>query len=100
MDKLNLNELIKTKKYDYVITVHDKFLSNWENVPESNNFYHFIFCKDKKEKDKIIEYLKGDNSFNYINFYYLKFKNDIKNLKNKSYKVNYSIKIGFPVAFK
>lgn len=97
---LNLDELIKTKKYNYVITVHDKFLSDWKYVPESKNFYLFIFCKNEIEKDTIMKYLKEENSFNYINVYYLKYKNEIKNLKNKSYKVNYTIKIGFPIAFK
>lgn len=92
----NKKDLIEyAKEYEYVVTAHDKVLSDWEYI-QKENYYQFILCKDLRKKESVIKYLNNNNTFNYVNWYPLK-EPFFKNILQKSYRCAYTIRNDFTV---
>ena len=86
----NIDEALKELEeqgYNYIIKANDKFFSYWGYATNEKHI-QLIACKTIEEKDTILHDLYSDNSFNYINWYYI---DDIKQIKaiarNKSYTI-------------
>ena len=86
---------LKELGYNYIIKANDKALSDW-GYAENKRHIQLIACKTIEEKDMILHYVYSDNTFNYINWYYI---DDIKQIKaiarNKSYTIRNDWTRGF-----
>ena len=86
---------LKELGYNYIIKANDKALSDW-GLASGKRHIQLIACKTIEEKDMILHYLYSDNTFNYINWYYI---DDIKQIKaiarNKSYTIRNDWTRGF-----
>ena len=83
-----LNELF-SNDYKYIIKAKDKMLSGWGNATGKTHI-QLIACKRHDELNTILDDLRNDNTFNYINFYVLPYEFD--KLINLSYKYSYTIR--------
>lgn len=75
--------------YKYIIKANDKFLSGWGEA-KSKKHIQLIACKTEKEKDHILQDLRNDKTFNYINWYIIPNEND--KIIKLSYKYSYTIR--------
>ena len=86
---------LKELGYNYIIKATDKALSDWGKATNKKHI-QLIACKTIEEKDMILHYVYSDNTFNYINWYYI---DDIKQIKaivrNKSYTIRNDWARGF-----
>lgn len=80
--KKDLKEL--SNDYSFVVTCKDKFLSGWGKALGKNH-YQIILCKDKMEKDLILNDVKNDNTLSFINWYPLS-EVYFNNIMQKQYK--------------
>ena len=91
---ITLKEL-KELGYNYIIKANDKALSYWGKATNKIHM-QLIACKTIEEKDMILHDLYSDNTFNYINWYYI---DDIKQIKaiarGKSYTIRNDWTRGF-----
>ena len=78
---------LKEQGYNYIIKANDKLLSGW-GCATGKKHIQLIACKTIEEKYTILYDLYDDESFNYINWYYI---DDIKQIKaiarGKSYTI-------------
>ena len=86
---------LKELGYNYIIKANDKALSEWGKATNKKHL-QLIACKTIEEKDMILHYVYSDNTFNYINWYYI---DDIKQIKaiarGKSYTIRNDWTRGF-----
>ena len=94
----NIDKTLKELKelgYKYIIKANDKALSDW-GLATNKIHIQLIACKTIEEKNMILHYVYSDNTFNYINWYYI---DDIKQIKaiarNKSYTIRNDWTRGF-----
>lgn len=57
--------------YNYVIKAQDKFLSGW-GLSENKKHIQLILCKTPQERDTILKDLYIDDTFIYVNWFYIK----------------------------
>ena len=79
---------LKEEGYNYIIKASDKIFSNW-GYATGKKHIQLIACKTIEEKDTILHDLYSDNTFNYINWYYI---DDIKQIKAISRGKSYTIR--------
>lgn len=67
--RANINRL-KELGYKYIVKATDKCLSGWGGA---NNRKHIqlIVCYDEREKDAILRDVRGDKTFNYVDWNYI-----------------------------
>ena len=95
-DYFNKKDLIEyAKEYEYIVTAHDKMLSDW-GYSKNTTHYQFILCKDLRKKESVVKYLNNDDTFNYVNYYPLK-ETFFKNILQKSYRCTYTIRNDFTI---
>lgn len=82
----HLKEL-KEMGYNYIVKGQDKFLSGWGNSV-SKKHIQLIACKTYEELEIIRKDLENDNTFNYINWWFISDKTAIYNAtRNKTYTI-------------
>ena len=86
----NLKQAIKKLQdlgYKYIVKANDKMLGGWGGA-ENKKHIHLIAAYDSNELDAILRDVRGDNSFNYIDWNYI---NNYSNIygwtRGKSYTV-------------
>lgn len=73
--------------YKYIIKGVDKFLSGWGGASGKKHI-QLIACKTSEEREKIYRDVLNDDSFNYVNWYYITDKSSIYNaIRGKSYTI-------------
>lgn len=82
--------------YQFVIKAQDKFLSGW-GLSENKKHLQLILCKTYEEKDTILKDLYRDNTFNYINWYYI---NDLQGIYNITRGKTWTLRNDWTRAFK
>lgn len=81
-----LNDLI-FNGYKYIIKAQDKFLSGWGKAGNKKHI-QLIACKTPQERETILEDLRKDNSFGYVNWYSITdWKRIFNSIRNKSYTI-------------
>ena len=60
-------ELLKENGYNYIIKACDKSLSGWGGAKNTKHL-QLIACKDSDELNAILESIRNDKSFNYIDW--------------------------------
>lgn len=87
-DNLNENlKILQENGYKYIVKGCDKFLSGWGGASGTKHI-QLIACRDRYELETIKNDLYNDNSFNYINWYYITDKKDIyQAVYNKSFTI-------------
>lgn len=80
---------LSMNNYKYIIKATDKFLSGWGQATNKKHI-QLIACKTEKEKDHILQDLRNDNTFNYINWYIIPNEND--KIIKLSYRYSYTIR--------
>lgn len=74
--------------YKYIVKGVDKFLSGWGGA-SGRKHIQLIACKTSEEREKIYKDLLNDNSFNYVNWYYI---TDVKGIYNTIRGKSYTIR--------
>lgn len=82
--------------YKFVIKAEDKFLSCW-GLSENKKHLQLILCKTENEKDIILKDLYQDNSFKYINWYYI---NELQGIYNTTRGKTWTLRNNWSRAFK
>ena len=82
--------------YKFIIKAQDKFLSNW-GLSKNKKHLQLILCKNEKEKDIILKDLYQDNSFKYVNWYYI---NDLQGIYNTTRGKTWTLRNDWARAFK
>lgn len=82
--------------YKFVIKGQDKFLSGW-GLSENKKHLQLILCKTEEEKDIILKDLYQDNSFKYVNWYYI---NDLQGIYNTTRGKTWTLRNNWSRAFK
>ena len=78
---------LKELGYNYIIKANDKALSYWGYATNEKHI-QLIACKTIEEKDAILHDVYSDNTFNYINWYYIDNIKQIKAIaRGKSYTI-------------
>ena len=73
--------------YKYIVKCVDKFLSGWGGA-SGRKHIQLIACKTSEEREKIYRDVLNDDSFNYVNWYYITDKSGIYNaIRGKSYTI-------------
>ena len=72
------------KEYKYFIRANDNFLSEW-GYAKNKKHIQIILCKDYDELTKILDRLKNDKSFSYVNWNLLDYQALCRIIKNKSF---------------
>lgn len=72
------------KEYKYFIRANDNFLSKWGYAGNKTHI-QIILCKDYDELTNILERLKNDKSFSYVNWNLLEYSILCRTIKNKSF---------------
>ena len=83
-----LNEL-NMNGYKYIVKTKDKFLSGWGNAGNKSHI-QLIACKTQEELNTILNDVRSDKSFSYVNWYMIPTEND--KLIKLSYKYSYTIR--------
>lgn len=83
-----LNQL-SMEGYRYIIKAKDKFLSGWGNAGKKSHI-QLIACKDDIEFSKILQDIRNDDTFNYINWYRIPQEND--KIIKLSYRYSYTVR--------
>ena len=91
----NLKLAIK-EGYKFVIKAQDKFLSGW-GLSENKKHLQLILCKTEEEKDIILKDLYQDNTFKYVNWYYI---NDLQEIYNTTRGKTWTLRNHWTRAFK
>lgn len=69
--RANINRL-KELGYKYIVKATDKWLSGWSGtITENRKHIQLIACYDEQEKEAILRDVRGDNSFNYVDWNYI-----------------------------
>ena len=76
--RANINRL-KELGYKYIVKATDKWLSNWGGA-ENRKHIQLIACYDVNELNAILADVRGDNSFNYVDWNYI---NNYSNIFHK-----------------
>lgn len=87
-------EDIKKLGYKYIIKANDKFLSGWGNS-RYKTYVQIILCRTSEELDIILNDLRNDKDFSYVNWNYLEYKN----VYNYIYKKSFTIRNDWTRAF-
>ena len=78
---------LKDLGYKYIVKATDKWLSGWGGA-ENTKHIHLIACHDNYELNRILADVRGDKTFNYIDWNYI---NNYSNIygwtRGKSYTV-------------
>ena len=82
--------------YRYVIKAQDKFLSGW-GLSENKKHLQLILCKTPEERDLILKDLYNDNTFNFVNWYYI---NDLQGIYNTTRNKSWTLRNDWTRAFK
>lgn len=83
---LHLKEL-QDMGYKYIVKGVDNFLSGWGSASGKKHL-QLIACKTIEEREKIYKDLLNDNTFTYVNWYYITDKRCIYNtIRGKSYTI-------------
>lgn len=87
-DDVNKKDIEEFKKlgYKYIIKAKDNFLSGWGNSANKAHI-QIILCRTTNELYTILRDLRNDNSFCYVNWHYLEYKNVYNFIHNKSYTI-------------
>ena len=73
--------------YKYIVKATDKYLSGWGGA-ENKKHIQLIACYDSYELDKILQDVKNDKTFNYVDWNYISNYNNIYAwTRGKSYTV-------------
>ena len=84
--RANINRL-KELGYKYIVKATDKWLSNWGGA-ENRKHIQLIACYDLNELNAILADVRGDRTFNYVDWNYI---NNYSNIygwtRGKSYTV-------------
>ncbi len=83
-----LNQL-NMEGYRYIIKAKDKFLSGWGNSTGKSHI-QLIACRNEIELNTILNDVKNDDAFNYVNWYRIPNEND--KIIKLSYKYSYTIR--------
>lgn len=75
--------------YRYIIKAKDKFLSGWGKA-ENKSHIQLIACKNEIELNTILNDVRNDDSFNYVNWYRIPQEND--KIIKLSYRYSYTIR--------
>ncbi len=75
--------------YRYIIKAKDKFLSGWGEA-ENKAHIQLIACKNEVELNTILNDVRNDDSFNYVNWYRIPQEND--KIIKLSYRYSYTIR--------
>ena len=89
-------KLAINKGYKFVIKAQDKFLSDW-GLSENKKHLQLILCKTEEEKNIILKDLYQDNSFKYINWYYI---NELQGIYNTTRGKTWTLRNNWSRAFK
>lgn len=87
-----LKEQLINDGYKYIVIAQDDFLSNW-GCAKGLKHYQLVVCKDFKECDKVLNYVKNDNYLKKVKCEYVSYLDSI--LKSKK---SFSIRNHFNLA--
>ena len=91
--KENLEEL-RNNGYNFIVKVRDNWLSVYS--PFNKKHLHLIACKNWEEREKILEDVKNDKTFSYINWSNIE---DYKSIYNWTRGKTYTIRNDWSRAF-
>lgn len=88
MENANKKDIEDIKKlgYKYIIKASDKSLSGWGNSANKTHV-QLILCRTSEELELILEDLRSDKSFSYVNWNLLDYKNIYNYVYNKTYTI-------------
>lgn len=88
MKNICLENVSKFKKsgYKYIIKAKDNFLSGWGSSANKTHV-QLILCRTSEELELILEDLRSDKSFSYVNWSLLEYKNIYNYTYNKTYTI-------------
>ena len=92
---LHLKEL-QDMGYKYIVKGVDKFLSGWGGASGKKHL-QLIACKTIEEREKIYKDLLNDNTFTYVNWYYI---NDLQGIYNTTRGKSWTLRNDWTRAFK
>ena len=64
------NDCNNINGYNIAVVASDKFLSGWGNAKDKTH-KQIVLCHDSKQAHKIIDGMQRDNTFKYINYFYI-----------------------------
>lgn len=88
--KENLQDL-KDMGYKYIVKANDKMLGG-ANSPYRKSHVQLIACYDVYEREAVLDDLKRDNTFNYVNWYSI---DDYKGIYSATYNKTFCIRNGW-----
>lgn len=79
-------EECKNLGYKFFVKANDKFMPGW-GLAKDKTHIQIVLCKNIDDVNKMMNYFKNDNSFNYANFGYLDYKTLYNCIRNKSFSI-------------